>query len=40
MGTRLDFVKDDQGVVTHLIFHIVEGDMKAVRKTEATPAKK
>jgi hypothetical protein len=32
MGTRLDFVKDDKGVVTHMIFHIVEGDMKGVRK--------
>jgi hypothetical protein len=31
-GTRLDFVANDGGVVTHLIFHVVEGDMKAVRK--------
>ena len=39
LGTRLDFVRDDKGVVTHLIFHIVEGDMKAVRK-DAPPEKK
>ena len=39
LGTRLDFVKDDKGVVTHLIFHIVEGDMKAVRKTDTSAAK-
>ena len=30
MGTRLDFVKEG-GAVTHLIFHIVEGDMKATK---------
>jgi hypothetical protein len=30
MGTRLDFVKDGDKV-THLIFHIVEGDMKATK---------
>ena len=38
MGTRIDFVKNDQNAVTHLIFHIVEGDMKAIRK-DASPAK-
>ena len=30
MGIRLDFVKEG-GRVTHLIFHIVEGDMKATK---------
>ena len=30
-GNRIDFVKNDRDVVTHLIFHAVEGDMKAVR---------
>ena len=39
LGTRLDFIRDDKGVVTHLIFHIVEGDMKAVRK-DSTPDKR
>ena len=40
MGTRIDFVKNEQGAVTDLIFHIVEGDMKAVRKTDTSPARK
>lgn len=31
-GAQVEFVKDDQGKVTHLIAHIVEGDLKAVRK--------
>jgi hypothetical protein len=31
-GVTLDFVKDERGAVTHLIAHIVEGDIKAVRK--------
>jgi hypothetical protein len=30
MGVRLDFVAD-KGVTSHLIFHIVEGDMKATK---------
>jgi hypothetical protein len=30
LGTRLDFVKEGE-TVTHLIFHIVEGDMKATK---------
>jgi len=30
MGIRLDFVAD-KGVTSHLIFHIVEGDMKATK---------
>ncbi len=30
MGVRLDFVKEKEAV-THLIFHIVEGDMKATK---------
>ena len=30
MGIRLDFV-DEGGAVTHLIFHVVEGDMKATK---------
>ncbi len=35
IGGRMDFVKNQQGVVTDLIFHAVEGDMKAVRKSNA-----
>jgi len=31
-GGRLEFVKDEQGVVTHLVAHVVEGDLKAVRR--------
>jgi ACT domain-containing protein len=34
MGVRLDFVKErekEKEAVTHLIFHIVEGDMKATK---------
>jgi hypothetical protein len=30
MGIRIDFVKEKE-TVTHLIFHVVEGDMKATR---------
>lgn len=35
-GGRLDFVKNERGDVTHMIFHAVEGDMKAIRKGSAT----
>ncbi len=38
-GNRVDFVQNDRGAVTHLIFHAVEGDMKAVRKEDAPTAK-
>jgi hypothetical protein len=31
-GVVLDFIKDDKGAATSLIAHIVEGDIKAVRK--------
>jgi hypothetical protein len=31
-GTQIEFFKDDKGAVTHLIAHVVEGDIKAVRK--------
>jgi hypothetical protein len=31
-GAQLEFVKDDHGVVTHLIAHIVEGDLKIIKK--------
>jgi hypothetical protein len=31
-GTHLEFFKDSSGAVTHLIGHVVEGDIKAVRK--------
>ena len=34
MGDRLEFRKDDRGVVTHLVFVAAEGDLKAVRKPE------
>jgi hypothetical protein len=34
MGGRLDFVRDDRNVATHLIFHAVEGDLKIVRKPD------
>jgi len=30
MGIRLDFVTEG-GAITHLIFHVVEGDMKATK---------
>jgi hypothetical protein len=30
LGIRLDFVKEKEAV-THLIFHVVEGDMKAMK---------
>ena len=30
LGVRLDFMKEKEAV-THLIFHVVEGDMKAMR---------
>ncbi|HJZ72861.1 MAG TPA: hypothetical protein VKE51_14045 [Vicinamibacterales bacterium] len=33
MGNRLDFVKGDHEAISHLIFHAVEGEMKAVRQT-------
>ena len=33
LGTRLDFVKEGE-TATHLIFHIVEGDMKAMKADE------
>jgi len=35
VGGRLDFVRNEQHAVTHMIFHAVEGDMKAVRQTPA-----
>jgi hypothetical protein len=31
-GGRLEFVKDDRGTVTHLVAHVVEGDLKIVRR--------
>ena len=31
-GALVEFFKNDKGAVTHLIAHIVEGDIKAVRK--------
>jgi len=31
-GTPVRFVKNDQGVVTHVVFRAVEGDMKAIRQ--------
>jgi hypothetical protein len=31
-GAQIEFFQDDKGAVTHLIAHIVEGDLKAVRK--------
>jgi hypothetical protein len=31
-GAHLEFVKDDHGVVTHVLLQIVEGDFKAPRK--------
>ena len=31
-GASFDVVRDTDGKVTHLIAHIVEGDLKAVRK--------
>jgi hypothetical protein len=31
-GQPIEFVKNDQGVVTHLVLHEVEGDFRAIRK--------
>ena len=31
-GARLEFVRDEKGVVDHAIFRIVEGDLKGTRK--------
>jgi hypothetical protein len=33
-GTTFDLIKDSGGKVTHLVAHIVEGDIKAVRKPQ------
>jgi hypothetical protein len=33
-GQPVEFVKDAQGVVTHLVIHQVEGDFRAIRKGE------
>jgi hypothetical protein len=32
LGGRAEFVADEKGTVTHMMFRIVEGDMKGVRK--------
>jgi hypothetical protein len=32
VGGRIEFVADQKGVVTHMIFRAVEGDIKAPRK--------
>lgn len=32
LGTQFEFVRDERGAVTYLIAHIVEGDIKAIRK--------
>jgi len=32
MGARIEFVKDDNGAVSHLLVKAVEGDFKAIRK--------
>jgi hypothetical protein len=34
-GARIEFVKDEHGAVTHLNLQAVEGDFKAVRKSES-----
>ena len=39
LGGRIEFAKDDRGAVTHLIFHAVEGPMKATRTTNAASNK-
>lgn len=31
-GAQFEFVKDEHGLVTHLVAHIVEGDLKAIRR--------
>jgi hypothetical protein len=33
-GQPVDFVRNDQGVVTHLVFRAVEGDQKAIRQRD------
>jgi hypothetical protein len=40
LGGRIEFAKDDRGAVTHLVFHAVEGPMKATRKTDTASNKK
>jgi hypothetical protein len=35
LGTKIEFVKNDQGAVTHLITHAVEGDFKSIRTGNA-----
>jgi hypothetical protein len=36
--TLIEFVSDDHGAVSHLIARFVDGDLKFVRKSGATPA--
>jgi hypothetical protein len=33
VGQPVEFVKNDQGTVTHIVLHAVEGDMRAMRKS-------
>jgi hypothetical protein len=34
IGGRVEFFKNDRGAVTHMVFHAVEGPMKATRKPD------
>ena len=37
VGTRIEFVKDGHGAVSHLIMQTATVDMKAVRRSDAAP---
>jgi hypothetical protein len=39
IGPVIEFVNDDHGAVSHLIVHAAEGEQKAVRRRDATPAR-
>jgi len=34
LGDRIQFVKDERGVVTHYISFAAEGDLKSIRKPD------
>jgi hypothetical protein len=40
VGGRVEFVVDDHGAATEIVFNAVEGPMKAKRKVDTTGAKK
>jgi hypothetical protein len=40
VGGRVEFIIDDRGAATDMVFHAVEGPMKAKRKPDTSGAKK